>query len=107
MKDKTYIDAQLGELVHSITVEHVSEHEVVYGSEPTGEKREEGKTAAEQQTPRASGYEGSTSSHAWWGRPALDREVASPSVYCSRQERREEATMKLMPTMVLMLEHQE
>jgi hypothetical protein len=29
-------------------VEHTLEHEVTYGSEPIGEKREEGETAAEQ-----------------------------------------------------------
>jgi hypothetical protein len=44
---KTYRDAQLGELVHSIAVEHVSEYEVVCGSKPVGEKCEEGETATE------------------------------------------------------------
>jgi hypothetical protein len=47
-KGKSYRDAQLGELVHSVAVEHVSEHKVICGSEPTGEKREEGQTAAEK-----------------------------------------------------------
>jgi hypothetical protein len=47
LKGKTYRYAQLGELVHSITVEHEPEHEVIYGSKPIGEKRGEGGTAAE------------------------------------------------------------
>jgi hypothetical protein len=51
-KDKTYRDAQLGELVHFIAVEHA------------GEKHEEGETVAEWQPPRASGYEATTSP---WG----------------------------------------
>jgi hypothetical protein len=42
-KGKTYRYAQLGELVHSIAVEHAPEHEVAYESELAGEKREEGK----------------------------------------------------------------
>jgi hypothetical protein len=46
--DKTYIDAQLGELVHFIMVEHVPEHKVIYGSEPAGEKHGEDETAAER-----------------------------------------------------------
>jgi hypothetical protein len=46
-KGKTYIDAQLGELFQSIMVEHVSEHEVICGSEPIGEKRGEGEIATE------------------------------------------------------------
>jgi hypothetical protein len=54
--------AQLGELVHSDAIEHTPEHNVVCGSEPAGEKHEEGETAAEQQPPRASGYEAATSS---------------------------------------------
>jgi hypothetical protein len=33
-KGKTYRDAQLRELVHSIAVEHVPEHEVIWYSEP-------------------------------------------------------------------------
>jgi hypothetical protein len=37
-KGKTYRDAQLGELVHSVAVEHALEHEVVCGSKPAGEK---------------------------------------------------------------------
>jgi hypothetical protein len=47
-KGKTYRDAQLRELVHSVMVEHAPEHEVVCGSKPTGEKRDEDDTAAEQ-----------------------------------------------------------
>jgi hypothetical protein len=35
-KAKTYKDAQLGELVHSIVIEHTPGHGVAYGSEPTG-----------------------------------------------------------------------
>jgi hypothetical protein len=47
-KGKTYIYAQLGELVRSIAVEHAPEHEVIYGSKPTGEKHGEGETVAER-----------------------------------------------------------
>jgi hypothetical protein len=50
-KGKTYIDAQLEELVHFIMVEYVPEHEVICGSEPAGEKCREGETAAEQHPP--------------------------------------------------------
>jgi hypothetical protein len=50
-KGKTYRDAQLGELVHSIAVEHAQEHKVICGSEPTGEKCGEDETAAEWQPP--------------------------------------------------------
>jgi hypothetical protein len=63
-KGKTYRYAQLGEFVHSVAVEHVLEHEVTCGSEPAGEKRGEGETAAERQPPRASECEVITSS---WG----------------------------------------
>jgi hypothetical protein len=59
-KGKTYRDAQLGELVHSIMVEYVSEHEAICGSEPIGEKHGEGETATEQLPPRASGFEATT-----------------------------------------------
>jgi hypothetical protein len=62
LKGKTYRDAQLGELIHSVMVEHTPEHEVIYGSEPAGEKRKEGETAAECQPPRASGCQAATSS---------------------------------------------
>jgi hypothetical protein len=37
LKGKTYRDAQLGELVHSVMVELAPEHEVIYWREPTGE----------------------------------------------------------------------
>jgi hypothetical protein len=37
-KGKTYRDGQLGELVHSIAVEHAPEHEVLCGSKPAGKK---------------------------------------------------------------------
>jgi urease beta subunit len=47
-KGKTYRDAQLGEHVHFVTVEHALEHEVVSGSEPTGEKCGEGETVAKR-----------------------------------------------------------
>jgi hypothetical protein len=63
-KGKTYRYAQLGELVHSVVVEHKLEHEVACRSEPAGEKHVEGETAAEWQPPRASGCEAATSS---WG----------------------------------------
>jgi hypothetical protein len=42
LKVQTYRDAQLGERIHSVAVEHASEHEVVCGSKPVGEKRREG-----------------------------------------------------------------
>jgi hypothetical protein len=61
---KTYRYAQLSELVHLVAVEHAPEHDVVCGSEPIGEMRGEGETAAGRQLPRASGYETTTSS---WG----------------------------------------
>jgi hypothetical protein len=60
-KGKTYRDAQLGELVHSIVVEQLPEHELACGSEPAWE-RGEGEVVAEQQPPRASGCEATTSS---------------------------------------------
>jgi hypothetical protein len=60
-KGKTYRDAQLGELVHSVAFEHATKHEVIYGSEPVGEKRGEGKTVAGQQPPRALGSEATMS----------------------------------------------
>jgi hypothetical protein len=47
LKGKTYRYAQLGELVHSIVVEHASEHEIIYGSKPVREKHEEGEIVAE------------------------------------------------------------
>jgi hypothetical protein len=50
-KVKTYRYAQLGELVHSVMVEHASEHEVIYGSKRAGEKHGEGETGAERQPP--------------------------------------------------------
>jgi hypothetical protein len=46
-KGKTYRYAQLGELVHSVTIEHASEHEVICGTKPAWEKHGEGETAAE------------------------------------------------------------
>jgi hypothetical protein len=55
LKGKTYKDAQLGELVHSITVEHALEHGVTYRGEPVGEKRGEEETSTERQPPCASG----------------------------------------------------
>jgi hypothetical protein len=63
-KGKTYIYAQLGELVRSVMVEHASEHEVIYGSKPVEEKHREGETVAERQSPQASSCEAVTSS---WG----------------------------------------
>jgi hypothetical protein len=63
-KGKTYRDVQLGELVYSVTVEQLPEHELACGSEPAWE-RGEGEAVAEQQPPRASGCEATTSS---WGR---------------------------------------
>jgi hypothetical protein len=54
-KGKTYRDTQLGELVHSIAVERVSEHGVAYKGEPVGEKRGEGETSGERQPSCASG----------------------------------------------------
>jgi hypothetical protein len=46
-KGKTYRDAQLRELVHSVVVEQLPEHELAYGSEPAWE-RGEGEAVAEQ-----------------------------------------------------------
>jgi hypothetical protein len=62
--DKTYRDVQLGDLVHSIAVEHTLEHKVIYRSKSTGEKHGEGETATERQPLRASGCEATTPS---WG----------------------------------------
>jgi hypothetical protein len=39
-KGKTYRDAQLGELVHSVAVEQLSKHELACGSEPAWERVE-------------------------------------------------------------------
>jgi hypothetical protein len=61
-KGKTYKEAQLGELVYSVAVEHASKHKVICESEPVGEKCGEGETADERQPPRASGCEATTSS---------------------------------------------
>jgi hypothetical protein len=47
-KGKTYRDAQLDELVHSIVVKHAPEQGIVCGREPAGEKCREGETATEQ-----------------------------------------------------------
>jgi hypothetical protein len=55
LKGKTYRNAQLGELVHSVVVERVPEHGVAYKGELIGEKRGEGETSAERQPPCASG----------------------------------------------------
>jgi hypothetical protein len=60
-KGKTYKDAQLGELVHSVMVEQLPEHQLAYGSEPTWE-RGEGEAVATQQPPRASSCEATLSS---------------------------------------------
>jgi hypothetical protein len=51
LKGKTYINALLGEFVHSVTVEHVWVHESVCGSEPAWEKYGECEIAAERQPP--------------------------------------------------------
>jgi hypothetical protein len=61
LKGKTYRDAQLGELVHSVAVEQLPEHELACGSEPVWE-RGEGEAVAEQQPPPTSGCEAATSS---------------------------------------------
>jgi hypothetical protein len=58
---ETYRDPQLGELVHSVVVEQLSKHELTCGSEPAWE-RGEGEAIGEQQPPRASGCEATTSS---------------------------------------------
>jgi hypothetical protein len=62
LKGKTYTDAQLGELVHSVVIEHTSEHEVIYGKEPTRGKHRESEIVVELQPPRASGCEATISS---------------------------------------------
>jgi hypothetical protein len=59
-KGKTYKDTQVGELVHSIVVEQLPEHELACGSESAWEHRE-CEAVAEQQPPRASGFEDNTS----------------------------------------------
>jgi hypothetical protein len=59
-KGKSYRDTRLGELVHSIEIEHAPEHKVIYKSEPAGEKHEEGKTTDEQLPSRASSCEATT-----------------------------------------------
>jgi hypothetical protein len=61
LKGKTYRDAQLGELVHSVAVEQLPDHELACGSELSWECGE-GEAVAEQQPPRASGCEAATSS---------------------------------------------
>jgi hypothetical protein len=60
-KGKTYRDTQLGEIVHSVVVEQLSEHKLAYGSEPAWEHGE-GEAVAEQHPPRASGCEATTPS---------------------------------------------
>jgi hypothetical protein len=47
-KGKTYRDAQLGELVHSVVIEHALEYGVAYRGEPVGEKHGEGEISAER-----------------------------------------------------------
>jgi hypothetical protein len=47
MMGKTYRDAQLEELVPSIAAEHALEHEIICGSELTGEKHGEDETTDE------------------------------------------------------------
>jgi hypothetical protein len=46
-KGKTYRDAQLGELIHSVAVDQLPEHELTCGSEPTWERGED-EVVAEQ-----------------------------------------------------------
>jgi hypothetical protein len=58
---KTYRDAQLGELVHSVAVEQLPEHELACGSEPAWERGED-EAVIEQQPPRVSGCEAAMSS---------------------------------------------
>jgi hypothetical protein len=60
-KNKIYRYAQVRELVHSVTVQHASEHDFIRGSKPAG-KKHEGETTTEQQPPQASGCEVVTSS---------------------------------------------
>jgi hypothetical protein len=55
LKGKTYRDAQLGELIHSVAVEQLLEHELAW-------ERGEGEAVAEQQPPRASACEAAMSS---------------------------------------------
>jgi hypothetical protein len=73
LKGKTYRDAQLEELIHSVMVKHTSEHEVVCGSKLVGEKCGEGETADEWQPPRALGREAAMSSRGWQLRVAKTR----------------------------------
>jgi hypothetical protein len=46
-KGKTYIYAQLGELIRFVAVEHAPEHEVICGSKSAWKKYGEDETAAE------------------------------------------------------------
>jgi hypothetical protein len=61
LKGKTYRDAQLRELVHSVMVKQLPKHKLACVSEP-GWKREEAEAIAEQQLPQASGCEAAMSS---------------------------------------------
>jgi hypothetical protein len=62
LKGKAYREGEFRELVHFVAIEHTSEHKIICGSKPAGEKRGEGKTASEQQPARALGCEAATSS---------------------------------------------
>jgi hypothetical protein len=77
MKDKIYKDVQLRELVHSVVVEQLLEHELACGSEPAWE-RGEGESIVEQQPPRTSDCEATTSSR---GRRLRVVEVLLPEKY--------------------------
>jgi hypothetical protein len=83
-KGKTYRDAQLGELVHSIVVEQLPEHKLVCGSEPAWERRE-GEAVAEHQPPRASGCEAAISSRGQRLRVEALLPEKYPTLYLARQ----------------------
>jgi hypothetical protein len=69
----------LGELVHSVVVEQLPEHELICESEPAW-KRREGEAVAEQQPPRVSGCEARhviTGMTTWSSRNLASRETLS------------------------------
>jgi hypothetical protein len=77
-KGKTYREAQLREIVHSVTVEHAVEHKVICESEPAQKKCGGDKTVAERQPLRASGYDTATSSRGS-SRNTISRDTKPPS----------------------------
>jgi hypothetical protein len=79
-KGKTYRDAQIGELVHSVMIEHALEYGVAYRGEPVGEKRGEGEISTERQPPCPQGESRNVimGMTAWRSRNTAPRETPSP-----------------------------